>query len=222
MAAALDLPDTFADVLDRLGGVPPERVLLRPAPGTATEADLIAARLGPGRRLCELIDGVLVERKRMSFREAVLATKLGADLYGHAADHDLGVVAGADAQVRFRLGLVRIPDVCFVPWSRIPGDELPDEAVASVVPTLAVEVLSKSNTPREIEQKLTDYFENGVRLVWVIDPSSETARVYTSANRHKQLSSSDALDGGRVLPGFKLPLADLFAVTKRRKKGKPK
>ena len=222
MVATLERTGTFADVLDRLGGIPPDRVLLSPPPGTATEADLIAARLGPQRWLCELVGGVLVERKRMSFREGVLATKLGAALYGHAADNDLGVVAGADAQVRFRVGLIRIPDVCFVPWSRIPGDEIPDEAVATIIPTLAVEVLSKSNSVREIGLKLADYFGNGVRLAWVIEPTLQTAKVYTSATRFKQLDPDGVLDGGRVLPGFKLSLAELFAVTKRRNKGKSK
>ncbi len=218
MATADTTPSTFADVLDRLGGVPPERVLLRPSPGTATETDLLAALIGPEKRLCELVDGVLVEKKAMSLKEGFLAGLVLAALWRYLGENDLGVVVPGDSQIRLRLGLVRIPDVSFVPWSRIPGDEVPDEPIASVVPALAVEVLSRSNRAAEIDRKLREYFASGVKLVWVIDPRAEAARVYTSATRSREVAAGGALDGGRVLPGFKLPLADLFAATRRRKR----
>jgi Uma2 family endonuclease len=219
MPVTVELPDTFADVLNRLGGVPPERVLLRPHPGTATEADLIAALLVPGRRrLCELIDGVLVEKKQMSFKEGVLAGYILHKIHGYLEENDLGIVAPGDSQIRFRLGLIRIPDVSFVPWSRMPGEQVPDEAVASVIPTLTVEVRSRGNTDAEIDRKLAEYFGCGVKLAWVIDPREETAKVYTSAARFRELAADGVLEGGRVLPGFKLPLADLFATTRPRKK----
>ncbi len=87
-----------------------------------------------------------------------------------------------------------------------------------MIPTLAVEVLSKSNTKAEIDRKLRDFFSAGVKLAWVIDPKARTTKVHTSAARFKELGPDGVLDGGRVLPGFKLALADLFAATKRRKK----
>jgi Uma2 family endonuclease len=205
--------ETFADLHRRLGEVPLDRIRMKPAPGTATEEDLLRAP----KPLCELIDGVLVE-KAMGMKESLLALYIARLIGNHADDNDLGVVAGADGPYRLEVGLVRLPYVSFIPWSRIPNDELPDDAISKVIPTLAVEVLSKSNTKAEIDRKLRDFFSAGVKLAWVIDPKTLAAKVYTTAVRFKELGPDGVLDGGRVLPGFKLPLADLFAATKRRKK----
>jgi Uma2 family endonuclease len=218
-SAALKLelppPDTLADLLRRLGDIPAERVLMHPPPGTATEQDLIDLLEAANKRLVELVDGVLVE-KPMGFREAILAGVILQLIWNYLDEHDLGVAAGADGPIRFRLGLVYIPDVCFVSWKRLGGDEVPDDPVSKVIPELAVEVLSKSNTRREIERKLHQYFEAGVLLAWVIDPKKQTAEVYTSPVKKKQLTTAGVLDGGKVLPGFKLPLKDLFAKFRRR------
>jgi Uma2 family endonuclease len=116
------------------------------------------------------------------------------------------------------MGLVRIPDVSFISWSRLPGGELPDEPIASVIPDLAVEVLSESNTPQEIERKLREYFQAGVRLVWVVDPKTQSATVYTSPSRSRKVGKEEALSGGKVLPGFLLPLKELFARARRGKR----
>jgi Uma2 family endonuclease len=95
---------------------------------------------------------------------------------------------------------------------------LPDEKVASFVPALVVEFLNRWRTVPEIDRRIPEYFEAGVLLAWVIDPDTKTAKVYTSPKRFKELDATGTLDGGKVLPGFKLPLADLFAATRRRKK----
>lgn len=105
-----------------------------------------------------------------------------------------------------------------MPWSEVPGDELQEEAIWSVVPALAVEVLSPSNTAAEIDRKIAELFELGTRLVWVIDPPTESAAVYTRGKKPKRVGPGDVLDGGKVLPGFRLPLSDLFAAVRRKKK----
>jgi Uma2 family endonuclease len=115
-------------------------------------------------------------------------------------------------------GNVRYPDVSFIAWEVFPDRDLPDEAIWSVTPTLAVEVLSPSNTTREIERKLYDLFTTGCKMAWIIDHRTESARVYSSPTQFKSLGPTGVLDGGKVLPGFKLPLAELFAETKPRKK----
>ena len=208
---------TVADLLRRLGDIPPDRIRMDPVPGTATEEDLIAAIDGEFGVPCELIDGVLVE-KAVGAPEGFMATRISQRLGVFAEDHDLGIVGGADVPFRLALGSVRLPDVCFIPWDRLPDDELPDDAVSRVVPTLAVELLSRKNTRAEIARKLVEYFKAGVKLTWVIDPRSKTAKVHTSAKRFKELDEAGTLDGGRVVPGFSLPLADVFAAGKRRKK----
>ena len=80
-------------------------------------------------------------------------------------------------------GLVRIPDVTFVSWKRLPGHKLPAEPIPDLIPNLAVEVLSVSNTKAEIDRKIGEYFRVGVQLVWMIDPPTRTAEVYTTAGR---------------------------------------
>ena len=119
--------------------------------------------------------------------------------------------------LRLEPGLVRIPDVSFVPWENIPGERIDmEQPIASLVPALAVEVLSPSNTKAEIDRKLKEYFFAGTRLVWVIDPRKQAARVYTSPENFKRVGSTGTLDGGSVLSGFRLPLAELFARSRRR------
>jgi Uma2 family endonuclease len=220
MASSIEapaMPGTLADLLHRIGDVSPERIRALPPPGTATEKDVIAALDGPEKRLCELVDGVLVE-KVMGTKEGVLASLIGHFLWDFLEENDLGLVAGADGPVRLQLGLVRIPDVCFVSWERLPEGELPDAAIAPVVPDLAVEVLSTGNTKAEMDRKLRDYFEAGVRLVWFIQPKTQTAAVYTSPTKVRRVGKDQALDGGAVLPGFRLPLKDLFARARRRRR----
>jgi Uma2 family endonuclease len=205
------------EVRERLGNVPFERILLQPLPGTATEEDALRQLEGPTKRICELIDGVLVE-KAMATREALLAGVILQTLGIVVEENDLGVLLPGDGMLRLEPGLVRIPDVTFISWDNIPGEEMPDEAIASLAPDLAVEVLSKKNTPAEIDRKLRDYFLAGTKLAWVIDPKTQTAKMYTSPVEFKNVGKRGSLDGGAVVPGFRLPLPDLFSRLKRRKK----
>ena len=209
-------PETLAELVERLGDIPLERIQLKPAPGTATEQDLIAALEAPQKHLCELADGVLVE-KPVGTKEALLASILGHYLWTFVERRDLGLVVGPDGPFRLWLGLVRIPDVSLILWNRLPRGELPDEAIAGVVPDLAVEVLSRRNTPKEMRRKLREYFEADVRLVWFIYPRTQTAEVYRSPTDMRRIGKSQSLDGGDVLPGFKLPLQKLFARARRRR-----
>lgn len=167
---------------------------------------------------CELIDGVLVE-KATGTRESLIAIFIGQRLRNFVEPDDLGAVLGADGHVRLYPGKVRAPDVTYFPWSALPGGEPPEnEAFWTVVPVLIVEMLSPSNTEAEIDRKWRDLFAAGCKLAWVIDPRAKTTRVHTSAARFKELDESGMLDGGRVLSGFKLPLADVFAADRPRKK----
>jgi Uma2 family endonuclease len=212
---------TLAEVLDRiaaLGDVPPERIRMSPPPGEATEADVLAALAGPDKRLCELVDGTLVE-KPMSTPESVLAIEIAHLIKVHVRPDDLGAVTGEGGMLKLQADLIRIPDVAFIPWEKIPGEEIDyDKPVAELVPDLAIEILSKKNTPAEIRRKLKDYFFAGTRLAWVIDPRKQTAKVYTSPEKPKQVGKTGILDGAPVLPGFKLSLAELFTSNKRRKR----
>src|SRR5207248_2597616 len=105
---------TLADVLDHLGGIPAFRVRMNPPPGLATEADLIAHDRAKGR-ICELIDGVLVE-KDVAVYESWLASVLIHFVLLHVRKNDLGIVLGEGAYLRLFPGQIRVPDVSFVSW----------------------------------------------------------------------------------------------------------
>ena len=206
---------TLAELVERLGGVPLGRILYHPAPGTATESDLLALHDREGR-LCELVDGVLVE-KAVGFRESILAIALAGLLRAFIIPRNLGIISGPDGTMRLFPGLVRIPDVAFASWARVPGGVVPTEPIPSMAPDLAVEVLSPGNTDAEMTLKRQEYFASGVRLVWLIDPEVRTVAVYTSPDQPAALlTESDTLDAGAVLPGFTLSLRELFGELDRQ------
>src|SRR5690349_13140174 len=111
--------DTFADLQDRLGHVPDRRILMNPPPGTATEEDALLHIEAANKRLVELVDGVLVE-KPMGTRESLVAGVLFHHMYTHARKKKLGKVLPVDGALRMMPKLVRIPDVSFLRWERMP------------------------------------------------------------------------------------------------------
>jgi Uma2 family endonuclease len=200
----------MGDLLHALGDVPPGRVLLHPTPGTATEAELLEL-LDHENRTCELVDGTLVE-KPLGIVESMLAVALVRLLGNYVAERKLGVLSGPDGPYRLRFGLVRFPDIAFIPWDRLPGKPTELPAIPSLIPTLAVEVLSESNTRREMDLKREEYFRAGVQLVWMVDPESRSVEVYRQPRSpEKVLRGADAIEGAEVLPGFTLTVESLFA-----------
>lgn len=208
-ASAISSVWTVADMLEQLGNVPANRVLLIPAPGTATEQDLLDS-LDHQDRICELIDGVLVE-KPMGYIESLLAVYILRKIGDFVESRKLGIVLGEAGTLKILPRQVRIPDISFISWSKFPGGKLPQVQIPAVAPDLAVEVLSPGNTEGEMQRKLRDYFAAGVRLVWYIEPATRTAKVYTAPDKCTVLDNTQSLTGGEVLPGFHLPLRDLFA-----------
>jgi Uma2 family endonuclease len=202
--------DTLPDLLAHLGGIAPERMRFRPLPGTATEKDVLDIHIREGR-LCELVDGVLVE-KGMGYGESLLASVLTTILSTFERPRNLGLVTGEAGMVRLAAGLVRIPYVAFVSWNRLPDRRVPREPIPGSAPDLAVEVLSESNTPGEMARKRQEYFAAGVRLVWVVDPEARTVEVFTTPEHCTVLHEEHTLEGGEVLPGLTLPLRELFAA----------
>ena len=209
--------ETLADLLEQLGGIAPERVRFHPLPGTATEQDVLEVRARTGL-LCELVHGVLVE-KGMGFRESWLASVLITILTNFVRPRNLGLVTGESGVMRLAAGLVRIPDVAFIFWKRLPNRRVPSKPIPDLAPDLAVEVLSPGNTPREMARKRREYFAAGVRLVWQVEPEARTAEVYTTPDQCTLLHEEDTLHGGAVLPGFVLPLREVFAELDRQGNG---
>ena len=215
--------DNMAELLEQLGGISPSRVRVNPSPGKATERDVLRI-LDRENRLYELVDGTLVE-KTVGLKEAALASSCSRLIGNYLELHDLGFVAGADGTLKLMGKLVRIPDVSYFSWDRLPSKEYPSAAIPDLAPDLAVEVLSEGNTVREIERKLKEYFMSETRLVWVIDPKTRTVKVFTAPDRFEVKTETDTLDGGDVLPGFTIELKKLFERVPRtpaKKKPAPK
>ena len=205
---------SLADLQQHLGGIPAERIRLVPAPGSATEQDLVEIA-DHEDRLYELEDGVLVE-KPLGWQEAIIATWLSSTLAAYLETHDLGQVMGADGPLKILPGMIKLPDVAFIGWNRFPTKPLGRRPVPALIPDLVVEVLSDTNTKAEMERKLKQYFEAGVRLVWYLDPKTRSARAFTSPADVTELDEDGLLDGGDVLPGFQLSLRCLFDGADRR------
>jgi Uma2 family endonuclease len=208
---------TVADLYRRFGRIPFERIRHDPAPGTATIADVVCIH-DRENRLYELVDGILVE-KTVRFLESWLAVRIGTLLNNFVEPRELGLVAGEGGMVKLDIGLVRIPDVLFVSWARVPGREVPQEPVPKIIPDLTVEVISRGNTPKEMNEKLHEYFEKGVRLVWFVRPGRRCVDVYTNPDHFTRLTASMTLDGGDVLPGFAVSVSALFQIPNRPTKG---
>ena len=201
-------PETLAQLVHKLGDIPLERILLQPAPGTATEDDLIEIN-AKKQGLFELVDGVLVE-KPVAFLEAILAGWLITRLNNFIEGKRLGKVFAPDAMFRGITGRVRLPDVSFVRAERFPGGRVARVPVGEVPIDLAVEILSPSNTKSEIAEKCREYFASGTQLMWVADPATRTVRVYTSVEECRELTEADTLDGGSVLRGFECSIRQWF------------
>lgn len=201
---------TAVDLAERFGAIPLNRIRHEPPPGTATEQDVCEVN-DRENRLFELVDGTLVE-KTVGAYESYLAVLVANQVLGFVKQHDLGIVLGADGMLRLAPGLVRIADASFISWTRLPGRKPPHEPIPDLTPDLTIEIVSKANTREEMDRKLHDYFAAGVRLVWYIyhSPRRE-ARAYTSPTEYSLVQEDESLDGGAVLPGFTLRLADLFA-----------
>ena len=209
-APSAEPAETVADLLRRLGNIPARRVRLHPTPGTATERDLIAANEDKFRTaLYELVDGTLVE-KPMGLEESGIAALLIMFLNSFVHPRRLGLVTAPHGPFRIESGSIRLPDISFFARASQPGGKDPKGPIAPVAPALAVEVLSKSNTKAEIARKLDEYFASGTRLAWIVDPKKQSVRVHTSPTVSTLLKGDAVLDGGDVLPGFQLPLTDLF------------
>jgi Uma2 family endonuclease len=165
----------------------------------------------PDDMLYEVVEGKVVE-KIVGASEIEIATLLIEFLAPFVRAHRLGKVLG---EMIFRIDQVkdlqRRPDVSFVSHARWPYHRrVPDVAVWNMVPDIAIEIDSPSNTADHVQEKIHEYFAAGVRRVWVVYPRQQEVYVYASSTEIQVLQLGQDLDGGDLIPGFRLPLAALF------------
>ncbi len=172
----------------------------------ATEADLL--RMPSDGWKYELVDGEI----RMSpagARHGQVCVSLVLRLGSFVKERRLGHVFDSSTGFRLPGGNVRLPDVCFVARGRFKAEKVPD-GFGDVVPDLAVEVLSPDDRARDVLDKVGEYLQAGVRLVWVVDPRRERAVAYRSLTDIANIGPDDLLDGGEVLPGFRVKLKEIL------------
>jgi len=159
----------------------------------------------------ELVRGRLVRSPRPASLHGRLVARLVRRLDEFAETGAHGVVlAGAGVILSRKPDTVRGPDITFFSPERIPATSYATTFWGP--PDLAIEITSPSNRVSEIQEKVTDYLDAGVRLVWVVDPPTETVTVYRLGGAARMLRADEVLEGDDVLPGFRLPLASVFLV----------
>ena len=162
--------------------------------------------------LYEVVDDQVVELAPMGAYEVWIATVLVARLATFVTQHQLGrAVQEMLFDLTVATGRRRRPDVAFVSFDRWPlHRRIPRTEAWEVVPNLAVEVISRTDSVDSIVDKIAEYFHAGVERVWVVFPSQAQVYVYDSPTSVLILARTDELSGDPVLPSFRLPLVELF------------
>jgi Uma2 family endonuclease len=167
----------------------------------------------PDEAWYELIEGELVEVSPSSGKSSALGIRI-ARLIGNFVDgRGLGYVTGENGGyiLRSHPDTVIAPDVGFIQSARYPHG-LPDRGYLDIRPDLAVEVISPNDEPADMRRKQRLYDQAEVPLVWWVDPKAQSVTVRRANADPVTLTSGDELDGGEILPGFRLAVSDIFDV----------
>lgn len=160
----------------------------------------------------ELVRGELTTMPPAGYPHGKVALHTGALIDAFVHEHHLG--AAFAAETGFTLGrnpdTVRAPDVAFIATARIPAPE-DARGFVEIAPDLVVEVLSPDDRPGAVAEKVLEWLEAGCRQVWVLDPQLRRVVVHLPDGLSRTLGEDDELDGGDVLPGFRVPVAELFS-----------
>ncbi len=159
----------------------------------------------------ELIEGVLRKKVSAGTEHSFIGIRLGGEFDRHARRHRLGRVGGTDGGVLIDRNpdTVREPDIFFVSAERLPLDARV-QGYLEVVPELVVEIVSPSDSEQDVSEKIAMWLEHGVAMALEVRPSTRTIQVRRPGVPTILLTGDDALDGGDILPGFTLPLSDIF------------
>lgn len=159
----------------------------------------------------DLIRGELIRMPPANYRHGILGMRIARKIADYADEHELGEVPSSETGFILARDpdVVLAPDAAFVRLDRVPPRDQQNR-FAQLAPDLVVEVVSPSDLSRDVHAKVMEYLAAGVKLVWVVEPQREDVTVYTSDRTARVLNTADELDGGDVLPGLKLPVADIF------------
>jgi len=157
---------------------------------------------------CELINGEVRTMTPASDRHGELALRLGAKVFNFADDNDLGKAVAAETGFVLDAdeNTIRAPDLAFTRKERA----VRTNKFSTVIPDLIAEVLSLNDRAGEVNEKIEQWFAAGVRVAWIVDPETSTVTVRHPDGAARVLHLGDTLTGDDVLPGFELPLGELF------------
>lgn len=160
----------------------------------------------------ELVKGELKTMSPAGQEDGLVVMNLGAPLHQFVKAHRLGTVFGAETgfKIASNPDTVRAPDVAFVRRGRIPPGGV-SKSFGPIVPDLVVEIVSPGDTVEEVDEKVADWLQAGAEAVWVVKPKSRTVAIYRAANAVQILAEGEEIDGGAMLPGFRLAVAELFS-----------
>jgi Uma2 family endonuclease len=147
----------------------------------------------------------------MGYYESRLAAVLIGYLDRYFLIRDIAFFLDGSGMIRVDQAQIRLPDVSVFLWERFPDRKLPFGQILDMVPDIAVDVLSPTNTPAEMLRKRREYFNGGAKLVWEVEPATRTVEVFTVPEVSTTLDENATLDGGEVLPGFTLSIREWFA-----------
>lgn len=175
-----------------------------------TEADLMA--LPEDGYDHELVDGELVMSPKNAWYHGRIAARLSNAIYQFVVKHRLGAVLDSSTGFWMYNRNCRAPDISFVPKERLLSLQFDprEKHFFPGAPDLAIEILSPSNTRREMDGRLRDFFGSGTQIAWIIDPEAERVEICHSETDRRLLGSGGFLDGESLLPGFRYAVADLF------------
>jgi len=157
----------------------------------------------------ELIEGELVPMAPPGFEHGVIQTRIGSILLRHVEALDLGRVAtDAGLKLRQEPDTVVAPDIMFLSKTRLPDEPA---GYLDFAPDLAIEIVSPSSSPGDIERKLALYLQSGVRLVWIVYPRQRQVIVHTPNDAPRFVNETDEITGGEVLPGLSFKVSEIFA-----------
>lgn len=184
-----------------------------PAPlGDFPEESTVEPSPVPDDCFYEVVNGQIVELPPVGVYECDVASFLAFVMGQVVYPHRLGKVI---VETMFWLDqagkLKRRPDLAFISANKWPiRRRAPKGEAWDIVPDLAGEIVSESKSANEVNIKLVDYFRAGVQQVWVVYPFTKQVYVYTSLTSVKILTEQDDLEGGELIPGFRLSLTELF------------
>ena len=168
-------------------------------------------RLPTEDRRLELLEGELYEMPPAGGRHGNAGSNLHIALGVHVKINRLGRLFTADTGfvVRRNPDTVLVPDVSYVSYDKLPTGDVP-AGFLELSPNLAVEVKSPGDSSREVREKAEQWLAAGTAAVWVLDPDDRTVTLYMPGQAPQVLTDSESLTGAEVVPGFQVPVRELF------------